>query len=157
VAVANGNVELKGKVQSYRRKLLAQEIASSLPACREVFNSIEVVPMRPGSDAELAQRVRQVLEAHADLHEETITVTASGGKVTLAGAVKSEWERLIAEDVALAVLGVRTVLNLLVVDEAEQSEDSDLSRRIQDALHDSRELLGTDIRVAVSPSVIVLS
>jgi osmotically-inducible protein OsmY len=157
VSVANGIVTLQGTVQTHRRKLAAQEIAASFDGCRGVVNELNVEPPRLFADEDVAKHVCAALDAHADITKEVIMVSVTNGLVTLNGNVSSEWERTIAEDVALSARGVRSVQNLLVVDLAGEIEDQALSHNICEALKWARGLRDSDIRVAVTGDTAVLS
>lgn len=157
VVVSSNIVMLEGVVCSYRRKLAAQEIASSFSRGRDVVNRLKVEPPSPISDAEVANLIRAALDAHADITREAITVSVAAGEATLAGRVSSRWERLIAQDVTLSVRGVRSVQNLLIVDLPEHLEDEALAREIQAALRDTPDLRDAAVRVAVNGGVAVLS
>jgi osmotically-inducible protein OsmY len=157
VSADDGVVTLSGTVQSHRRKLAAQELASSFEACRGVENELEVVPAPQLSDDEIARLVRSALKAHADITKETIAVAATNGVVTLSGNVSSYWERTVAEDVALATKGARAVTNLLLVDMPGQIEDEALAHEIKAALSYSRGLQDREIQVAVDADVALLS
>jgi osmotically-inducible protein OsmY len=157
VRIENGIATLEGTVQTHRRKLAAQEVAASVDGCRGVVNELEVEP--PGSfpDDDVAHHVRAALDAHADITKEVITVSVSAGRVTLNGRVGSNWERTLAEDIALSARGVRSVQNLLTVDLAGEIEDEALSREIQEALSYTRGLRETGVQVAVAGNTAVLS
>ncbi|MEA3224974.1 MAG: BON domain-containing protein, partial [Planctomycetota bacterium] len=71
---------------------------------------------------------------HADITKDTIAISATGGVVSLNGNVGSNWERIVAEDVARSARGVKDVQNLLVVDLAAKMEDKRLKQDIQEAL-----------------------
>jgi osmotically-inducible protein OsmY len=157
LSVENGIVTLTGTVQSHRRKLAAQELASSFEGCREVVNELRVVPPGRLPDAEVAERVRAALRTHAEITKETMSVTVSRGSVTLSGSVSSYWERAVAEDVALGTRGVRAVTNMLLVDQKGQVEDEALALEIRAALSQTRGLRGQRIDVAVSGDTAVLS
>jgi osmotically-inducible protein OsmY len=157
VFVREGIVTLCGLIQSYRRKLAAEEIATSFHECRGVVNQLEVQPPGLFLDEEVANHVRAALQAHADITKEAITVSVSSGVVTLAGTVGSPWERALAEDVALGVRGVREVKSYLVVDLMEQMDDEALSRVIEAALGHARGLRNVPLRVAASGGLVVLS
>ncbi|MGD2110208.1 MAG: BON domain-containing protein, partial [Phycisphaerae bacterium] len=152
-----GVVTLRGTVQSHRRKLAAQEIAASFGGCRDVINELTVEPTSAVPDEEVANNVRAALDAHADVTQEVITVSASNGTVTLNGNIASEWERTVAEDVAMSARGVRSVQNLLVVDLVREIEDQALSHNIREALKWARGLRDIDIHVAVTGDTAVLS
>lgn len=157
ISVSKGIVTLNGSVQTYRRKLVAHEIASSFEGCRDVINELIVEPPGSISDEETANNVRAVLDAHADITKETIAVSATAGIVSLNGNVGSQWERLIAEDVARSARGVKDVQNFLVVDFPTKMEDKRLKQDIEAAFSHARGLKDRNIHVAVSEGAIVLS
>jgi hyperosmotically inducible protein len=157
VAVSGGVVTLSGTVQSHRRKALAIDIAESIRGCRGVTDRIVVVPPGPLADDEVAENVRAAIDSHADVTKEVITVSATGGVVTLQGNVASRWERELAGDLALGARGVRDVRNLLLVDLSTKIEDQALMTNIQYAISRTSGLEDTRIRVAVNSSTAVLS
>jgi len=157
VSVENGVVFLDGSVQSYRRKLLAHEIASCYAGVCEVVNRLRVEPTSPIADEVVIDCVRAALDASADITKQTIVVESHGGKVTLRGNVGGHWERVIAEDISLSVRGVREVQNLLVVDLTERIDDQEASEIISKSLNRACGLGGTNIHVAVSHDLVVLS
>ena len=157
VSVLDGIVMLRGSVQSHRRKLAADDIASSFHDCHGVMNELAVIPPQPLPDEDVANLVRAALDSHADVVKETITVSVVNGVVTLAGTVGRAWGRDIADDVALGVRGVREVRNLLLIDETEQMDDEALARAIESALIHARGLKNLPLRAAVSGGLIVLS
>lgn len=157
VEVRNGVVRLNGRVQSHRRKLAVHELVASLEGCRDVINEITVEPSGVLPDEKVAENVRAALDAHADITREVITVAVHGGKVTLQGNVASPWERQVAEDVALAARGVRSVNNMIMIDPDQELEDEVLSRSIAEALGYTRALRDAAIEVAVNADQAVLS
>jgi len=157
VTAVKGLVTLRGTVQSYRRKLAAIENVESVPGCRNIVDGITVVPCVAVPDDEIAESVRNALDAHADITKEVITVSVRGGIVTLEGRVAGTWERALARDIALGVRGVGDVKDMLLVDLGGKIEDEALMRNIQAAISEASELRDSDIRVAVTGSTAVLS
>ena len=66
VSAQDGIVALRGSVQSYRRKLAAEEIAVSVHDCHGVVNELAVTPAQPLPDEGVGNLVRTLLDAHAD-------------------------------------------------------------------------------------------
>ena len=89
VVVKDGVVTLTGWVDSYLKKLAAEEAAHRVPGVKAVANDIEV--RLPGSaertDADLAAAVLNALKWDAAIPEGQVTVTVSKGWVTLKGEV----------------------------------------------------------------------
>lgn len=150
-------VTLSGYVQTHRRKLIAQEIASSFEECRDIINELVVDPPGPTSDEETTNNVRTALDAHADITKGTIAVSSSVGVVCLNGNVGSQWERIVAEDVARSARGVKNVQNFLVVDLPTKMEDKKLGQDIKAAHFYAYGLKDRRINAAVSEGAIVLS
>lgn len=157
VSVSDGIVRLSGVVQSYRRALAAHEVAASLSGVREVVNNLTVEPPTSVSDGEIADHVRAALAAHADVVKEAITVSVSGGVVTLQGSVRDAWQCATAEDVARSARGARNVRNLLVANLTDQINDEETGLEIQRAIRRACGLSNADVRVAISERTVVLS
>ncbi len=157
VTVKEGVVTLEGCVQSYRRKLLVHEIVAGHVGVRDLLDRLVVEPPLPATDAEVADRVRAALDASADVTKSSVTVEVRGGKATLRGNAVDPWERIVAEDIALSVRGVRAVHNLLVINAPQKKEDEELSQAIKSAFGRSYALSQSRIQVAVSHNFAVLS
>ena len=157
VIVKNGSVTLEGGVQTYRRKLAAQEIAAGFDGCRHVTNNIEVRPPERLPDSKIASYVRRALRVHADLEKESVTVSVKEGVVSLKGNVSTQWERAIAEDVARSAIGVREVQNLLFIDPDAVAENVSICEEIKRVFSQTRGLKGEKIDVALGAGILVLS
>lgn len=157
ISVRDAVVYLSGSVQSFRRKLLAARLVASFRECRDVVNELVVEPAEFVDDEQIGARARAALDLHADIDPHTITIAVRSGSMTLRGTASSEWERLLAEDIALSVRGVRGVLNLVLVDASGQMEDQVLQARVQSALERALLLDSFRVEVAVDQGGIVLS
>ncbi len=157
VNVEQGIVTLTGTVHSYRRKLAAHEMAACYDGVRDVVNNLIVEPDQPTTDEQVAARVRNALDASADVTKEAISVKVVGGTVTLEGNCGSQWERVVAEDVTRSVRGVKDVNNLLLVNLVEKIGDEELSYAIQAALSRTRGLREAGVNIAIVDSAAVLS
>jgi osmotically-inducible protein OsmY len=116
--VSNGELTLEGSVISLSHKRMVEAIAWWTPGCRNVVNRIDVVPDEEDNDGELADAVRLVFEMDPLVHADQIGIRAEGGVVTLAGVLRRDEERRIAEMDAWAVWGVAEVRNHIEVQPA---------------------------------------
>ena len=159
VAVKDGIVTLTGWVDSYLKKMAAEEDAHRAPGVKAVVNDIEV--RLPGSaertDADLARAVLDALKWDASIPTDKIDVTVSHGWVTLKGDVDYYFQKRDAERVVSRLSGVRGVTNLLVVRALPSPPRSeDLKQQIEKALVRNAETDARRITVEVQGSKAIL-
>jgi osmotically-inducible protein OsmY len=156
VAVKDGVVTLAGWVDSYLKKVAAEEDAHRVPGVKAVVNDIEV--RLPGSaertDADLAKAVLNALKWDAGIPTDKIDVTVDHGWVTLKGEVEYYFQKRDAERAVERLSGVRGVTNLLVV--KAQPSPADLKAQIEKALIRNAETDARRITVEVQGSKVIL-
>jgi osmotically-inducible protein OsmY len=113
VDVEDGWVTLRGQVQWDFQRRAAEGSIRSLAGVRGVSNLIAVTPHV--SVADVKGKIESALKRHAEVDSQRIQVSASDGKVTLRGKVRSWTERDDAERAAWAAPGVRQVEDLLTI------------------------------------------
>lgn len=116
VRVANGWLSLGGEVDWQYQREAAERCVRHLTGVRGVSNLITLAA-RP-TPTDLKRRIEQALRRHAELEARAIRVEASGGRVTLDGAVHSFAERDEAERAVWGAPGVTVVEDHLVVSSA---------------------------------------
>ena len=156
VAVKDGIVTLTGWVDSYLKKMAAEEAAHRVPGVKAVVNEIEV--RLPGSaertDHDLAKAVLNALRWDAAIPTGKVDVTVSQGWVTLKGEVEYAFQKRDAERAVQHLAGVKGVTNLIVV--KPQVFPSDLKQQIERALIRNAETDARRITVEVEGSKIIL-
>lgn len=113
--VEDGVLTLDGMVISLSHKRVVEAIAWWTLGVRDVVNRLEVVPGEDDNDDELADAIRLVFEIDPLVHADQITIQAEEGVVTLAGVLRREEERRVAEMDAWSVCGVCEVHNRIEV------------------------------------------
>ena len=156
VAAKDGIVTLTGWVDSYLKKMAAEEAAHHVPGAKAVVNEIEV--RLPGSaertDHDLAKAVLNALRWDAAIPTGKVDVTVSQGWVTLKGEVDYAFQKRDAERAVQHLAGVKGVSNLIVV--KPQVFPSDLKQQIERALIRNAETDARNITVEVEGSKIIL-
>src|SRR5215467_14225845 len=117
VTVKDGIITLTGWVDSYLKKMAAEEAAHRVPGVKAVANDIEV--RLPGfaerTDTDLAAAVLGALRWDAAIPAGKVDVTVSQGWVTLKGEVDHYFQKRDAEPAIERLSGIRGVSNLLTV------------------------------------------
>src|SRR6266446_776530 len=156
VAVKDGIVTLTGWVDSYLKKMAAEQAAHRVHGVKAVANDIEV--RLPSSaertDADLAAAVLNALRWDAAIPTGTLDVTVSKGWVTLKGEVEFGFQKSDAERAIRHLSGIRGVTNLIVV--KPRLSPSDLKQQIEKALVRNAETDASRITVEVQGGKVIL-
>jgi osmotically-inducible protein OsmY len=156
VAVKDGIVTLTGWVDSYMKKMAAEDAAHRVRGVKAVANDIEV--RLPGSaertDPDLAAAVLNALRWDAGIPAGKIDVTVSQGWVTLKGEVEFGFQKRDAERAVRHLSGIRGITNLIVV--RPHVSPGDLKQQIEKELVRNAETDARHITVEVEGSRVIL-
>ena len=157
VAVKNGIVTLSGHVDSYSKKITAENAAKNVAGVKAVAEEIEVgiSPSYNRTDAEIAEAVLNALKWHTAVQEDKIKVKVEDGYVKLEGEVEWEYQRTMAKTAIENLAGVRYVTNLITV--KPQVSSSDIEKKINAAFHRSATIDSNSIDAEVHGSSVTLS
>ncbi len=113
VAISNGLVTLEGTVDWNFQRDAAESCARKVHGVRGVSNLIHLVPTASPTAVKL--KIEEALKRSAEVNAGKILVSAVDGTITLAGKVRSFFERDEAERVAWAAPGVTHVIDHIAV------------------------------------------
>jgi osmotically-inducible protein OsmY len=161
VEVDAGIVTLTGTVDSFAKKIAAQEAAHRVQGVLDVANDVEVkIPNAYSlTDTEIAQSIRKVLQWDV-LLPENIQSTVTNGWVTLEGTVNLLRERDDAGRSIRNLRGVRGLSNNLLVHFGSAStpkKEEDLKLLIEEVLERRAEREAERIDVAIHDGTVVLA
>lgn len=159
VTVRSGVVTLAGSVDSWAKRVAAEQAAHRVAGVLDVANDVHVASPGVGArtDSDIAHAVRQALEWNAFIPAEKIRSTVSDGRVTLAGEVDSLTHRDDAERVIQHLTGVRMVENTIVVQSPKTLHPSDIQKSIHDALERRSARESDRLKVEVVDGTVTLS
>jgi len=157
VTIRKGIVTLTGTVDSYAKKLAAQQAAHRVPGVLDVANDIEVRMQGDAqrNDADIAHALRHALEWNVLVPDAKIQSTVAHGWVTLKGEVECYRERMDAERAVSVLPGVRGVLNNIQV--AAPVEPERVKFLIEDVLERRADREADRIRVKVDEGEVTLT
>ena len=157
VAVKDGVVTLSGHVNSYNKKIGAEQAAKKVLGVKAVAEDI-VVGVSPAdrrSDTEIAEAVVNALRWHSAVAEDKIKARVESGIVTLEGEVEWYFQRENAANAVRNLVGVIRVNNWITVTPAPTSKD--VQDKIREALRRSATVDSDRISVKVLGSKVILS
>ncbi|HEX4208603.1 MAG TPA: BON domain-containing protein [Ktedonobacteraceae bacterium] len=156
VAVKDGIVTLTGWVDSYIKKLAAEDAAHRVHGVKAVVNDIEV--RLPGSaertDNDLAEAVIRALKWDAGIPAGKLDVTVSKGWVTLKGEVEYGYQKMDAERAIRYISGVRGITNLITI--KPHASPTDLKQNIEKELVRNAKTDASNIKVEVDGNKVIL-
>jgi osmotically-inducible protein OsmY len=156
VTVDDGVVTLTGHVTTYDEKLAAERATQRVAGVKAVANDIEV---RPGGssardDTDIAKATVDALNWRVSVPAELIKVAVSKGWVTLEGEVDWQFQRESAEDAVRPLLGVRGVINEIVV--KPKASATEVKSRIEAAFQRSSEIDATKVQIEAHEGKVTL-
>ncbi len=117
VTVKKGVVTLSGIVDSYAKKVAAENAARKVSGVVAVAEDIQVgvSPLWRRTDTEIAEAVSNALKWSTSVPDQKIKVKVEDGVVTLDGAVEWEYQRTAARIAIEGLAGVRKINNFINV------------------------------------------
>lgn len=157
VAVKNGVVTLSGQVDSYGKKLTAENAAKKVAGVKALAEDIQVgvSPAYRKTDAEIAEAVLNALKWHTAIPDDRLKIKVEDGIVKLEGEVEWDFQRNSAKTAIQYLAGVRMVSNLITVRPKLSADD--LEHKISAAFHRSATIDASKVKVAVSGNKAILS
>jgi len=113
VAVRDGVVTLRGKVDNYLEKHAAERAARRVAGVRGLAIDLEVSPARhgPRSDADIAQAAVHALRWHSLVPADKVKVEVEDGWVALTGELDWGYQSASAEQCIRPLIGVKGISN----------------------------------------------
>ena len=156
VAVKNGVVTLSGNVDSYSKKVAAENAAKKIAGVKAIAEDIQigVSPAYSKSDTEIAEAVLNALKWHSAVQEEKIKIKVENGNVRLDGEVEWEYQRTSVRSAIEHLAGVRSVINLIAV--KPKVKPTDIQQKISSAFHRSATIDAGKITAEVTGTKVTL-
>ncbi len=109
ITTIGGIVTIEGTVESYWKKVRAEDLASDVTGVVEVQNRLAVVPTDDAVDERIAEDIVNAIERKSFVDMENIIVRVEDGVVSLSGEVDSRTEHEAVYESALYANGVVAV------------------------------------------------
>ena len=157
VSVKSGIVTLSGTVDTYSKKVSAENAAKRVEGVKAVAEDILIEYTREGkrSDSAIAAAIVDALKWHSAMQENKIKVKVEDGFVTLEGDVEWEFQKNSARYMVENLQGVNGITNLIQI--KPSTSPVEVTRKITAAFHRSATIDSGKIQVGVKGSKVTLS
>jgi osmotically-inducible protein OsmY len=157
VTAKDGVITLTGIVDSYAKKLEAEDAAKKVAGVRAIAQEIEIrfANSNKKNDAEVATEIVTALTSNFEIPENLVQVKVENGFVTLEGELSWNYQKEAAKRVVNHLVGVKGVTNNIRI----KSEFADQIEKveIEKALFRNRTVDSEDIHVEVSGNKVTLN
>lgn len=157
VTAKDGVVSLTGIVDSYVKKMEAENAAKKVIGVKALVENIEV--RFPSSwskmDGEVAQEVLSALKADYSVPNEKVGVTVEKGWVTLDGELAWHYQKEAAKTAVHYLAGVTGVSNNIKI--RSETQNAIEQKDVEEAIGRNWSIKDSDIKVAVSGTTVTLS
>jgi osmotically-inducible protein OsmY len=156
VTAKDGVVSLTGIVNSYAKKMQAENAAKKVIGVKALVEKIEVKFPNTWSktDAELANEVLNGLKNNLSVPDEKITVKVENGWITLEGELVWNYQKEAAKETINYLMGVKGVTNNIKI--KAETHDAIEQKIVEDAIRRSWSVDDSDINVSVSGTTVTL-
>jgi len=157
VIVKDGVVTLTGVVDSYSKKIEAENAAKSVYGVKAVAEDIEVkyTTGKGKTDTEIAKAVIDAFKWNSSIPDDTIKVKVEDGWIYLSGEVSWAYQRSAAKRAVEKLFGVKGVINNISIKQTVQPFE--IKNRIMKAFERSADLEAKNINVEVDGHTVTLT
>ncbi len=157
VAVKDGIVTLSGIVDTYSKKISAENATKKVEGVTAVVQNIEVKLASSGkkTDVDIAEAVRNNLKWSSTVPYENLKVIVENGWVTLEGETEWEYQKRSAENIIENLSGVMGVINNIKL--SPKLNPTEIKQKIHAAFIRSASIDSEKINIEVNGNKITLT
>ena len=157
VTVVDGVVTLTGMVDSYAKKLEAEDAAKNVLGVKAVVEDIKIEfgSTWYKSGNEIAIEVLDALKANWELPNDKIKIKIEDGWVTLEGELSWNYQKVAAKESIRNLMGVKGVTNNIVI--KPESKDTIEKKEIEKALARNWSINEQDIQISVANNKVTIT
>jgi osmotically-inducible protein OsmY len=156
VAVENGVVTITGKVDTYAKKLAAEQAAQRVRGVEAVAEEIvvDIPSICERTDKDVAEAALYALAWDATVPHEKIMIKVENGWITLSGHVDWGFQKTAAEKAIRNLSGVRGVYNLIWA--KPQADPTSVKKEISRLFHKNIQRDLDHIRIETKDGIVQL-
>jgi len=157
VTARDGVITLTGTVDSYAKKLEAEDAAKSIEGVKAVIVKLEIKfnsEWEKKDDSQIADEIIKAAQWNSEIPKDKVKAKVENGWVTLEGQVDWNYQREAVEDLVKNYSGIVGITNNITI---KNSEDQAEKTAIERALRRNWFIDDSDIKVDVSNHDVTLT
>jgi len=150
VSVKDGVVTLTGTVDSYFKKMEAEDAAKNIAGVKAVVENIHIKfnsTMSKKDDNEIANEILNAYRCNSKFPTDKVKIKVENGFVSLEGELHWNYQKQSAKDMVKYLSGVTGVINNITI--KPETDDQIEKHQIENALRRNWSTGGEDIKVKV--------
>ncbi|MGN6567508.1 MAG: BON domain-containing protein [Flavipsychrobacter sp.] len=156
VSVKHGVVTLSGYVNSYSKKIAAENAAKRVKGVSAVAEDIEV---RLGldnerNDTQIAEAALDALKWNSNVPDENIQIKVENGWITMEGEAEWQYQKDAAANAVRDITGVRGISNLIML--TPKIDATVIEKNIRRALQRSADIEANNIDIKTIGNKVIL-
>ena len=157
VTAKDGIVSLTGIVNSYTKKMKAENVAKKVVGVKAVVENIEVkfTSSFSKTDTEIAREVLDALKNNWAVPKDKVTIKVENGCVTLDGTLAWNYQKEAAKNATHYLTGVKSIVNNIKI--KSESQDTIEKKDIENAIARQWSIDDSEIKVGVSGTTVTLT
>ncbi len=156
VAVKSGVVTLSGYVNSYAKKIAAENAAKRVKGVSALAEQIEVRLGTEGqrTDTQIAEAALNALKWNTNVADEHVKLKVENGRMTLEGSVDWQFQKDAVVNAVKDITGVKSINNFITI--KPRVSITEVEKNIRRALQRSAEVEADNIDIRASGSKVIL-
>ncbi len=157
VTAKDGVISLTGTVDSYSKKLEAENAAKNVAGVKAIVEKIEIkfISSWQKSNADIANEVLTALKGRWEVPNDKVKVKVENGWITLEGELSWNFQKLAAKDALTHLQGVRGVTNNIKI--ISETHDAIEKADVEKALARNWSINNQDVNVKVAGTKVTLT
>ena len=156
VTAKDGIITLTGTVNSFMKKMEAEDAAKKVKGVKAVVENIDIKLSNnsKASDNEIANDVVNAFKWDIEIPGDDVKVKVEDGWVTLSGNIKWNYQREAAKKAVSKLCGVKGVIINIKIE--SETDDEINKKNIESALDRNWTINGIDIHVEIAGHKVIL-
>jgi len=159
VAITENKITLKGYVNTFPEKVLAEIETKMIPEVKSVINDIDVhIPKSPIilDDEDIEDARSYLLDDNSNIKSNDVKVLIRNGVIKLEGKTNSYWKKYKIQKMISQIPGINTIKNHINIVPSQPISDNQIYKNLLNALRNSVHVDVKNVNIKVNMGIVTL-